>query len=81
MRSVSVCAGVIAALGLSMGIPEARQRQAGPSEQDMIARYYNDPYYGYQGGRVCPRWCRNDRTPCDPPNFKIADGRCAPGNQ
>ncbi|MDQ0469723.1 hypothetical protein [Labrys wisconsinensis] len=81
MRKLNLCL-CIAILGLSAGMPaEARQRQAGPTEQEMIARYYNDPYYGYQGGKVCPRWCPNDRTPCDPPNFKYADGRCDPSNR
>jgi hypothetical protein len=37
---------------------------------------YNDPYYGRQGGRICARWCLEDRNPCDPPDFKIADRRC-----
>jgi hypothetical protein len=37
---------------------------------------YDDPYYGRQGGRICARWCLQDRNPCDPPDFKIADGRC-----
>jgi len=37
---------------------------------------YADPYYGRQGGRICARWCLQDRNPCDPPDFKIADGRC-----
>jgi len=26
---------------------------------------------------VCQRWCDADSLPCDPPSFKIADGRCA----
>jgi hypothetical protein len=28
-------------------------------------------------GRLCVKQCPNDRLPCDPPNFKQADGRCA----
>jgi hypothetical protein len=28
------------------------------------------------GPRVCQRWCETDYVPCDPPYFKIADGRC-----
>ncbi|MEH3144775.1 MAG: hypothetical protein PGN34_05400 [Methylobacterium frigidaeris] len=31
-------------------------------------------------GQVCQRWCEWDDLPCDPPNFKIADGRCRPFN-
>lgn len=37
---------------------------------------YNDPYFGRQGGRICARWCLQDRNPCDPPSYKVADGRC-----
>lgn len=37
---------------------------------------YADPYYGRQNGQICPRWCLEDRNPCDPPDMKIADGRC-----
>jgi len=38
------------------------------------------PYdaYGKQNGRYCPRMCAEDRNPCDPISFKIADGRCDP---
>jgi hypothetical protein len=25
----------------------------------------------------CQAWCDRDYSPCDPANFKIADGRCA----
>ncbi|WP_298956468.1 hypothetical protein [uncultured Methylobacterium sp.] len=31
-------------------------------------------------GRVCQRWCEWDDVPCDPPSFKIADGRCRSRN-
>ncbi len=27
--------------------------------------------------RVCIPWCSSDTNPCDPPEFKAADGRCA----
>jgi hypothetical protein len=37
---------------------------------------YADPFYGRQGNRICRRWCLEDRNPCDPPEFKAADGRC-----
>jgi hypothetical protein len=26
---------------------------------------------------ICQRWCDRDMSPCDPPYFKVADGRCA----
>jgi hypothetical protein len=36
-----------------------------------------DPFYGFQNGQICRRWCLEDRNPCDPVHFKVADGRCA----
>jgi hypothetical protein len=30
-----------------------------------------------QGQRVCQPLCSTDTSPCDPPEFKAADGRCA----
>jgi hypothetical protein len=26
---------------------------------------------------ACVKWCPGDNSPCDPPYFKIADGRCS----
>jgi hypothetical protein len=40
---------------------------------------YEDPFFGTQNGQICRRWCVEDRQPCDPVQFKIADGRCAYG--
>jgi hypothetical protein len=37
---------------------------------------YADPYWGRQGNLICRRWCLDDRTPCDPFQYKAADGRC-----
>ncbi len=28
--------------------------------------------------RFCEKLCERDTSPCDPPNFKQADGRCSP---
>ena len=28
--------------------------------------------------RACPKMCPQDASPCDPIQFKIADGRCPP---
>jgi hypothetical protein len=35
---------------------------------------YADPYYGRHGGRVCPRWCLEDRNPCDPRSSRSPTG-------
>ena len=32
--------------------------------------------YSPMGMQTCVPWCRYDYNPCDPPGFKIADGRC-----
>jgi hypothetical protein len=53
---------------------QAKKRQPQPSAVERGG--FNDPYYGRQGGRICPRWCLEDRNPCDPPQYKVADGRC-----
>src|SRR4051812_36110922 len=39
------------------------------------------PPYGAPGQfepAFCQRWCPADSSPCDPPYFKTADGRCSP---
>lgn len=67
-----------AALIVSASLPvHATSRPKAPPNSTQIQRgSYNDPYFGTQNGRICARWCLEDRNPCDPPNFKIADGRC-----
>lgn len=32
--------------------------------------------YGRPGVPVCVPWCPQDTNPCDPPQYKQADGRC-----
>jgi hypothetical protein len=61
----------------------AASAQADPSPRKFHSRSrgiepggYADPYYGRANGQRCPRWCEEDRNPCDPPHFKEADGRC-----
>lgn len=36
------------------------------------------PIYGRAPVLVCVPWCNADSSPCDPPVFKQADGRCNP---
>lgn len=38
-----------------------------------------DPRYVGADGRVCEKMCPHDTLPCDPLNFKLADGRCRGG--
>jgi hypothetical protein len=40
--------------------------------------YEVQSYAPRRGGGQCYAWCPQDYSPCDPANFKIADGRCSP---
>jgi hypothetical protein len=42
------------------------------------SQYEVQSYAARLGGRQCTAWCPQDYSPCDPTNFKIADGRCRP---
>lgn len=33
-------------------------------------------FEGPRAGPQCVPWCNWDSNPCDPPQYKIADGRC-----
>jgi len=68
------CAVTGAAPAPAQADPPLKQvyRKPGPIQPGS----YADPFYGRQGNRICPRWCLQDRNPCDPPEYKIADGRC-----
>jgi hypothetical protein len=57
---------------------------AQPLVRSPYGPYYDYPYapppppgYGRGPATLCQRWCPADLSPCDPPNFKIADGRCS----
>ena len=52
-----------------LGWPERRVLQY---EEDGSGNFYTRGAYG----QLCMRWCPHDMVPCDPPHFKIADGRC-----
>ena len=41
-------------------------------------QYEAQSYAGRRGAGQCYAWCPQDYSPCDPANFKIADGRCRP---
>ncbi len=50
--------------------------------QSYRQRHYSAPQPSYQYGAApyayaCRQLCPMDVTPCDPPQYKIADGRCA----
>jgi hypothetical protein len=51
----------------------ARGPQYEPQYQDQM-----QSYAVRRGEAQCYAWCLQDYSPCDPANFKIADGRCRP---
>ncbi len=56
---------------------------ATPASAQRWRHYYDEPVYGapyYRSApapRYCQRLCEYDRSPCDPIQFKVADGRCS----
>jgi hypothetical protein len=59
------------------GTADAAHRHGGSFFYDRQPAAPGDEY-GKQGGRYCRHMCAEDRNPCDPIQFKIADGRCDP---
>ena len=45
-------------------------------ERRAPARVYRDGSI-VAGPQLCVPWCPSDLNPCDPPEFKVADGRCS----
>ena len=63
----------------------ARVYNQGPYQGGAAAAQYNYERYGETGyardgdvRNTCVKLCRRDTSPCDPPYFKQADGRCNP---
>lgn len=61
----------------------ARVYDLGPYQGGAAAAQYNYQRYGETGyardgdiRNTCVKLCRRDSSPCDPPEFKRADGRC-----
>ncbi|WP_245239760.1 hypothetical protein [Methylobacterium variabile] len=68
---------------LLLAAPSAHAQQSGPFfDPDATGSLRGGRWSGEPvprtGPQVCQRWCETDYVPCDPPNFKIADGRCRP---
>jgi hypothetical protein len=59
---------------LAAAQPQPRQdpRADRAGARDARQRGFEAP----RAGPVCVPWCSWDQNPCDPPQFKIADGRC-----
>ena len=77
---------VAVALGPALINPAAaRVYNQGPYQGGAAAAQYNYERYGETGyardgdvRNTCVKLCRRDTNPCDPPEFKAADGRCNP---
>ena len=64
--------------GLVLGIVDSAQAHAdtyGRRSAHARSPSYSEPYA--PNDDVCRPWCDLDRSPCDPPYFKVADGRCS----
>lgn len=72
---------VLLALLLAAPASVALGQSLAPDPYDYYGEYAL-PSYADSGNRhrravQCQKWCPSDLVPCDPPHFKIADGRCA----
>lgn len=76
---------LLAAAGPNSGISAAPAEHAGQTLRtmsgDIIAVARRDRAKPVKkrsrAVRICRKWCAADLNPCDPPSFKIADGRCS----
>jgi len=73
--TIFACSIALAALP-SVALAQPYYRDArGPQYEP---QYEVQSYAARRGGGQCYAWCPQDYSPCDPANFKIADGRCRP---
>lgn len=72
-RALKIAALTLAALTALPALVEAGPRRAPRQAED----YQEQPAYNPRQANRCMPWCDRDTSPCDPANFKIADGRCA----
>lgn len=61
----------VAAIALPLVAEAGPRRSAQPIYED------EPPPVSMRYAGRCQPWCDRDFSPCDPANFKIADGRCA----
>ena len=79
MKNYAITAAVVASLAGSWPL-QALAQPHGPGARGAVAA--DDPPEGFQPrlsaatGVLCVKQCPNDSLPCDPPSYKIADGRC-----
>ena len=72
-------------VGAALQPAAARVYDMGPYQGGAAAAQYNYERYGTTGyardgdiRNTCYKLCRRDNNPCDPPEYKAADGRCNP---
>ncbi len=69
-------AGLAAAAAVSTGAAQAQSSGYGQPY-----RFWDDGYSdtvpNVPDERGCVKWCFQDRSPCDPPEYKRADHRCS----
>jgi hypothetical protein len=70
-------AALIAALpALAQSPHPPRQHGQHFQDQRVQAQRFDEGRTVYAPQRVCQPLCSADTSPCDPPQFKAADGRC-----
>lgn len=70
MRIIFGTTVFLVALALATAAPARQARKRGVAPQSAPTEV---------NGQVCRPLCNMDMTPCDPPEFKRADGRCNSG--
>ena len=85
MQSIAFVAAAAVLAPLLVSPASARVYNEGPYQGGAAAAQYNYERYGTTGyaqdgdvRNTCVKLCRRDTSPCDPPEFKAADGRCNP---
>ena len=82
MKFVPLASALLACLAFTAAEAQVRdpvQRRVQPPQTTGSLRSPGvapDPF-GRAAAPVCVPWCPYDDNPCDPPAFKIADGRCS----
>jgi hypothetical protein len=73
IRTLALGVGFVAFASVALGQSLYAQRAQRHERRPMPYAQHSH----YEPVQVCQRWCPADSLPCDPPSFKIADGRCA----
>ncbi len=77
MKLVPLGLSLALLLPASLAAAQPQPRQDSRTDRPGAAR--DARQRGFEAPRaapVCVPWCNWDSNPCDPPQFKMADGRC-----